>query len=710
MPGLSPSHSLIHLATNNIDHSKALHETNMNPFTGHESVKSCNHIATSPVSATSAVIGTNINTPNETTLSDTTHNHTPPLEITANNTTANNTNLSDTAHNDTTPDNTVTHDNTPATSDTAQPFDKAELLRQVEYYFSDENLERDAHLLGKLEEGNGTVSIAHVTGWSRMRKFRPLGAAKEALKESTVIEIINNKRIRRRQPFDMAKAKVKPCVNEEERKQHQTATLKDKPWLTKGMLKRTGFELDHVEPNLTIEEQQIELERYSVELPIYDRFQEAVLRYKMNRKFHQETQRVFHAFLNYGGFDERPSGFTGGTSKEDEEGLSKEEKAIRKQVNYISQDVIQSIEEADGKWIVDFEGVTKGFFSTPFPVQFLWHDDLEHDKEVTQAACNVLRNFFNYLLYHSVCAEYTDQIIAAIDALKLVEVDYDKLAQVQIKFPGAFNMACSTLLDGYYSKIGYRGDWMTEEESAGAKTGFSNYEARSIVNAGIAAFGTQIEMDIVLDTRNVRVVDTEEEVGFEVTGIVPMAETSQWAQDFFGKLEGTTVPPLGKLLCKRIHFQKAAPLDLPADYKPGPQSFEFLLDDETLQKCFTGMKFIATIHQINPGFWFIDHWSECYGTFYTWCWNERAREFKEYADPLKLARPENGVNEEPVVIVSEDRMLEYRAYSEEQAPDVKREDVIIEQALPTQDTIESEKVEGYVANVERRKEDKVGED
>jgi hypothetical protein len=638
--------------------------------------------------------------PDETTLSETTHNEASCNENTTDNTasdniTADNTNPSDATHNDSTLDNTVTHDHNSATSDTTLPFDKFELLRQVEYYFSDENLERDAHLLGKLEEGNGTVSIAQVTGWSRMRKFRPLGAVKQVLRESTAIEIVNNKRIRRRQPFDMAKAKVKPCVNEEERKQHQTATLKAKPWLTKGMLKRTGFELDHVEPNLTNEELQTELERYSIEIPIYDRLQEAVLRYKMNRKFHQETLRVFHAFLNYGGFDERPSGFTGGTSKEYEEGLSKEEKAIRKQVNYVSQDVIQSLEEADGKWIVDFEGVTRGFFSTPFPVQFLWHDDLEHDKEVTQAACNVLRNFFNYLLYHNVCAEYTDQIEAAIDALKLVEVEYDKLAQLQINFPGAFNIACSTLLDGYYAKIGYRGSWMEPEEAeaVGAKTEFSNNEARSIVNAGIAAFATQTELNTMLDTPDVHVVDAEEEVGFEVTGIVPMTETSQWAQEFFDKLKDTVVPPLGKLLCKRIHFQKAAPLDLPADYKAGPEAFEFLLDDETLQKCFTGMKFIATIHQTDAGFWFIDHWSECHGTFYAWCWNERARGFKEYADPFKLAKPKDSVNEEPVVITSEERMLEYHAHSEEQAPDLQREDITFALALPTQDTIESEEVE-----------------
>jgi hypothetical protein len=554
-------------------------------------------------------------------------------------------------------DNATPHDNTLPTGDIAHAFDKAGLLRQVEYYFSDENLQQDAHLLGKLEEGNGSVSIAQITGWSRMRKYKPMSAVKAALKESTIIELIDNKRIKRRQPFDMTKAKVKPHVDEEERKQHQTAILKANPHLSKGMLKRTGFEHDHVEPVLTTEEQQAELERYSVEHPIFDRLQEAVLRYKMNRKLHQETLRVFHAFLNYGGFDERPSGFTGGTSKEDEEGLSKEEKAIRKQVNYVSQDVIQSIDGADGKWIVDFEGVTKGFFSTIFPVQFLWHDDLEHDKEAAHAACNVLSNFFKYLLYHNVCAEYVDQIGSAIDALKLVEVEYGKLAQAQINFPGSFNIACSTLLDGYYSTIGYHGDWMTAEESAGAKTGYDDDEARAIVNAGIVAFGTEAEIKAIED-KALSVADVEEEVGFEVTGIVTPEETSEEAQVFLDKLKDTVVPPLGKLLCKRIHFQKAAPLDLPADHKAGPQSFEFLIDDDTLQKCFVGMKFIATVHQTNSGFWFIDHWSECHGMFYTWCWNERAREIKEYVDPFKLAKPKVKLSDIPVVLVSEDMMLE----------------------------------------------------
>jgi hypothetical protein len=593
-------------------------------------------------------------------------------------------------------------------SDNAQPFDKAELLRQVEHYFSEENLQTDAHLLGKLQEGNGTVSIAQVTGWRRMRKFRPTSAVKEALKESTVIEVINNKRIRRREPFDMAKAKVTPRIDEEERKVHQTAVLSANPHLSKAMLKRTGFEHDHVEPALTAEERQTELEQYSNELPIYERLETAVLRYTMNRKLHQETMSFFHAFLNYGGFHQRPLGFTGGTSKEEEEGLSKEEKASRKQDNYVSEEAKQSISEGDGKWIVDFEGVTKGFFSTSFPMQFLWHDDLEHDKGVTQAACNVLRNFFNYLTYHNVCAEYADQIIAAQDVLKLVEREYVKLAEVQVDFPGAFNIACSTLSDGHYSTIGYRGDWMEEEEAAKTKKGYSRHEASSIANAGIAAFGTDKHIHAVLEDSTICVAKSEEDVGLEVIGITLPMDTSPLIQGFFDKLKGTIVAPMGKLLCKRIHFEKAAPLDLPPDHPAGPQSFTFLLDQDSLQKCFLGMKFITTVKKTTSGFWFIDHWSECHGTFYTWCWNERAREYKEYTDPFELAKPKYRAGAEDEVRMGEDRMLENGGHVKELTMEDELGESVDEQVLQAQKVCDSEQTDSNGGTV-RGDESKVEE-
>lgn len=541
----------------------------------------------------------------------------------------------------TAPTDDLAEDVSPFPSASSQELDKAEILRQVEHYFSDENLESDAHLLGKLQEGNGTVSVKHILGFKRMRKYKPASAVRDILKESTFIEIIDNKRIRRRQPFDMSKAKVTAKINQDEETTKRKAALEANPYLTKNMLKRTGFEHDHVEPELSTEEKQAELEQYSTEHPIYERIETAVLKYKMNRKLHQETLRVFHAFLEYGGFEQRPNMFTGGVSKEDEESLSKEEKARRKQINFVSNDVIHSLSEQDGNWVVDFEGVTKGFFSTLFSEQFLWHDDLQHDKHVANAACNVLRNFFNYLLYHNVCAEYTDQIHAARDSLEAIESELLEMAAVQKVFPGAFNIACSTFFKGYYANIYYQGDWMDPDEAAAAPKGFSRSEAKGIVYAGIAAFASPEKIDHVISDSTLHIVSTEEDVGLEVIEIVPARYTSAEAQELFSKLKNTVVPAMGKLVCKRYHFPNAAPLDIPPDLPPGPDEFTFLMDEDTLGKCYLGLKFTVTVKELNAGLYFIDHWTDCYGTFYTWCWNERARDLKEYGDRFELLKPGN---------------------------------------------------------------------
>lgn len=534
-------------------------------------------------------------------------------------------------------------------------LDKAEILRQVEHYFSDENLQRDAHMLGKLEEGNGTVSVKHILGFPRMRKYKPPSAVREILKASTFIQVIDNKRIRRFQPFDMATAKVKAKTNEGGEAAKRKAALEANPHLTKAMLKRTGFEHDHVEPELSLEEQQEEVEQYSTEHPIYERLETAVLRFKMNRKLHQETLRVFHAYLEFGGFEQRAPMFTGGMSKEDEESLTKEEKARRKQLNFVSSDVVQSVTERDGKWFVDFEGVTNAFFSTTFPDLFYWHDDIRHDKEVTSAACNVLRNFLNYLLYHKVCTEYTEQIHAAKEALETIESEYVDVAAVQRVFPGAFSVACSTLFRGHYAKASYHGDWMTPKGAAEAKKGFSGPEATAIVNAGIAAFASLEQIEDIMSRAELRINDTEDNVGLEVIEIVPVRHSPIEAQELFSKLEKTVVPPMGKLICKRYNFPKAAPLDLPPDLPPGANEFVFLMDEKSLQKCYLGLKFVATVKEMSVGLWFIDHWSECYGTYYTWCWNERARGLKEYSKPLQKFGTPDQTSGDP--ITKEERLL-----------------------------------------------------
>lgn len=128
----------------------------------------------------------------------------------------------------------------PTATDSIQPHpDHDEILRQVEYYFSDANLPYDAHLLARTgPTGDNWVSINEILGFKKMRGYKPKAQVKKSLSMSTFIEVKDGKFIRRRTPLPIA-PRVKAEISE---KRERDRKLVEQPWLTKGMLKPTGFE------------------------------------------------------------------------------------------------------------------------------------------------------------------------------------------------------------------------------------------------------------------------------------------------------------------------------------------------------------------------------------------------------------------------------------------------------------------------------------
>lgn len=507
-----------------------------------------------------------------------------------------------------------------------------QVIHQVEHYFSDENLVNDAHLLGKLAEakyGPGLVSIAQILSYPRMRKYKPKGAVVAALKDSTTLEVVEGKYVKRKIPFDMAKAQVQPQLKQEQVNAQKASLMANNPHLTKGMLKPTGFEHEFSEKKLTQEDIQEDLDDFDITRPVYVRLETAVSRFRQNRKFHQETARLFSAFLDYCGLSTSVPMFTGGISKEEMEGWSKEEKRRAKQTDYVAECVIDSIEAGDGSWVVDIETTTKGFLSSRFPGQFAWYEP-----EVSKGACNILRNWFNYLLHHNALAEYNHQICAALAAIDLAEKEFVILAKAQFGLPGAFNTACSVLQGGSFSNLHYSGSWMTAEEAAVSQIGYSREDAKFIVISGIVAYGNEMQVAAAKVAGGIfETASREKDVGLEVTGIVHIAEASAKAQLTFKALAGTVVPPLGRLLCKRYKFPMAAPQDLPAVLPKEYQEFEFLVDEKTLENCFVGMKMEVNVMKLDVGLAWIDHIHQVYGSFYTWCWNEVIKDWKKPGPP-----------------------------------------------------------------------------
>lgn len=70
-----------------------------------------------------------------------------------------------------------------------QSDDTKEILKQVEFYFSDSNLATDKFLYTMISENAGWADLRTVANFKRMRRFQPFTSVVAALRESTFLEV-----------------------------------------------------------------------------------------------------------------------------------------------------------------------------------------------------------------------------------------------------------------------------------------------------------------------------------------------------------------------------------------------------------------------------------------------------------------------------------------------------------------------------------------
>ena len=525
-----------------------------------------------------------------------------------------------------------------------------DILRQIDHYFSDDNLRQDAHLLALFKAGEGKVSLNEVLGFPRMRKFKPKSAVKEVVKQSTVVEVVDNdKRLRRREPLQKS-ITVVPKLSEDRKKY---VVQEDKPWLTKGMMKPTGFEEFATSGPIDPKEYAEDRMEYDPDNAFTERIETAIRKFSARRKMHQETRLIFNKYMTYGGMNCGPGQFTGGVDSRTKEELTKKEIAELTCVYNVSERVLDGfIEEEEGEkptYLVDFEATAKGFLSSQFQSICNWYDP----KQV-MTSTNVLRNFYNYLLLHDVCPEYNCQLHAARKVCDLAEQELLKLSVVDARLPGGFNKACSALTGGNYAGLhAATGDWAQE----GDDIGWTTDDAKLIFVTGIFAYGKEEQLKKVESikdsgqefTKAIKVVNEEDSIGLEVVSVEPAnGRALQLYEDV--RFTNTIVKKMGKLRCKRWDVPHGKLQDLPdwvIQTRKDEDDFEFLLEDETLKFCYPGMKMEARVKELDLGIKFIDYFEATYVSFFTWLWNERIREYKEPGPPtswMKRANAQKGVN------------------------------------------------------------------
>ncbi|KAK4988347.1 hypothetical protein LTR50_003979 [Elasticomyces elasticus] len=509
---------------------------------------------------------------------------------------------------------------------------EAQILRQVEYWLSDENLMTDSHLLGFCGiSGTEPVPVSELLSFRKLRSLKPKVRTPHvtaAVQKSNFLQVVQGSDdqfyIRRTSPLAQI-PEVKPEIIQTHKKMAKTNS---QPHMTKGMLKPTGFEEYATEGPIRPEEYREELAIYDSSLPFTDRIETAVQRYVAKRKWHQENALIFNKYTMFCGFDSGRRDFTGGIAKQDLEDRTKDEIIQLTARHFLREDV-----KRDGtRFVVDFAGVAKGFLSSHLP----HHTDIATERKV-KVCTNVLKNFHNYLLLHDVCPEYASDIREVFGVCKQWEQEFLKTRTAESELPGDFNVVCSTLFDGNYNDV-YTGDqaWNDVE----CTVGFSRKDARAILMAGIAAHGTQEQFEHAhLSNAAFETVFKFNDVGLEVTAIeLADAETRTF---YTSDLRNTFLRTLGKLHCKCWIYPAAADFDLPAHANRAKEGdpFEFWVEEEILQHCYVGMKLLANIRKLDVGIWFIDQLLGAFVSFFTWLPNETSKERKlakfKYGDETK---------------------------------------------------------------------------
>jgi Argonaute siRNA chaperone (ARC) complex subunit Arb1 len=336
--------------------------------------------------------------------------------------------------------------------------------------------------------------------------------------------------------------------------------------------------------------------------------------------------------------------FQGGNKKPDLEGMDKSE-VVETMAQTSLTDDKHNIGKDTSLWAVDFEGVMRGFLSRRAPYYYGFETRPQVDT-VTQ----VLSNFMNYLLHHDVCPEYAADVLATRNLCQAANAEIWACAEAQRWLPGDFNIACSTLFGGSYSKL-YDGTttWMPEDSGIKSFVGMTGDIAREVIKFAIAGAASEEVYQAwykMATEDTIETIEVRQAAGFEIIAIDKVDEDTK----AFYREQSTEYRPVGHIRAKSWRNPEGPPEDLTAEEKvallteagndktgnskanitnSAEPVYEFFIEEVILQHLFVGMKIEATIHKLNCGVWFFDEVLRAFCGFDTYLCNELMIGWKE---------------------------------------------------------------------------------
>ncbi|KAL3427223.1 argonaute siRNA chaperone complex subunit Arb1 [Phlyctema vagabunda] len=540
-----------------------------------------------------------------------------------------------------------------------EPDEAVKIRRQIEYYFSDANLMSDTFLQLKTEGLKKPIKLQIIAGFGRMRQFRPYSAIVAALQDSVSLHVAGadgEETIERKKPYD-----PKNLLSREETytdiekfpksfdEESFALKVKNQPQEKKGKHKRSsgvnktkkpppnGFEEFYADAPMTPDEAFDEIHYvYSSDRPFHERMQSCIQNYRAKRKLDEKKANIFTQYLILGGVEaSSKKQFTGGLDKDVLEESTAGEIRSFQATDFIRGSTNSKYYDPTNSkhWVVDFSGVVAGFFSQNYPdnIGYATTSDV-------QLACGVVKNFLNYILYHSVCPEFTEDIMSARRICDQAEDELPALTKILSMLPGDYNMAASTLWGGQYENA-----YFEPSENATwlqlSRFGMHPKDAERLFNVCIGLTGTQDQYLAVMKSPP-RVLQIRKRA-FEVVEMeratIQTIEQYAGMKDRHGK--AGTLKPLGLLKVKPWEGPCLQPEDSTDDGESALLSSEietFWLDDSILQHCFIGFKMVCTVHELEHGIRYFDSVMGLYCSFFTLLENSKMKSWKA---PVPHTRP-----------------------------------------------------------------------
>ncbi|CAI2165487.1 1983_t:CDS:10 [Funneliformis geosporum] len=203
---------------------------------------------------------------------------------------------------------------------------------------------------------------------------------------------------------------------------------------------------------------------YDPSRPITHRIEEAIQKFRKNRKFTPIRNQVFTSYLRFGGISTGQKQFLSqdGADKEDEDA---QDIAARRSTDFV---------EDDEDMEVDFTYTVQVYLSG-FLIDKSGYVQMDQFREGPQ----VVISFLNYLCNRNVCPEYEADMRNALRIASKAAIELPNCKSLAHSAPGKFNKACSLLFGG--ELYGVLDDPWNGEDKVASMIGISKREGTQLI-------------------------------------------------------------------------------------------------------------------------------------------------------------------------------------------------------------------------------------